>query len=219
MTLSNSFELLALYTVQSNRAHSFPAQASVKVCVCVYALSHVWLFVMPWTLWRPARCRSTQFFRQEYWNGLPFPTPGDLPNSGLEPTSLGSLHWQADWPLYHLGSPQFTLELLMKLYLTTKNISYLSIFFLTLNRSKMWLNASKFGNLHCVFWICFYFSCKQTHFFKLYLSPSIKLRTETDPAQRGKNDIDVFSSLVSLKLTLTFKVLYSPAYTLAFTLC
>ena len=35
MTLSNPFELLSLYTVQSNRAHSFSAQASVKVCVCV----------------------------------------------------------------------------------------------------------------------------------------------------------------------------------------
>ena len=35
MTLSNSFELLSLYTVQSNRAHSFSAHASVKVYVCV----------------------------------------------------------------------------------------------------------------------------------------------------------------------------------------
>ena len=28
------------------------------------------------------------FPRQEFWSGLPFPTPGDLPNSGIEPTSL-----------------------------------------------------------------------------------------------------------------------------------
>ena len=27
------------------------------------------------------------FFRQEYWSGLPFPSPGDLPNSGIEPVS------------------------------------------------------------------------------------------------------------------------------------
>ena len=32
----------------------------------------------------------TEFFRQEYWNGLPFPTPGDLPNPGIEPVSLMS---------------------------------------------------------------------------------------------------------------------------------
>ena len=31
-----------------------------------------------------------EFSRQEYWGGLPFPTPGDLPNPGIEPTSLVS---------------------------------------------------------------------------------------------------------------------------------
>ena len=31
-----------------------------------------------------------QFFRQEYWRGWPFPSPGDLPNPGIEPTSLKS---------------------------------------------------------------------------------------------------------------------------------
>ena len=30
---------------------------------------------------------SMEFSRQEYWNGLPFPSPGDLPNSGIKPTS------------------------------------------------------------------------------------------------------------------------------------
>ena len=32
-----------------------------------------------------------EFSRQEYWSGLPFPTPGDLPNPGIEPTPLTSL--------------------------------------------------------------------------------------------------------------------------------
>ena len=31
--------------------------------------------------------------QQEYWNGLPFPTPGNLPDSGIEPISLGSPAW------------------------------------------------------------------------------------------------------------------------------
>ena len=31
-----------------------------------------------------------EFFQHGYWSGLPFPTPGDLPNSGIEPTSLTS---------------------------------------------------------------------------------------------------------------------------------
>ena len=33
---------------------------------------------------------SMEFFRQEYWNKLPFPPPGDLPDPGIEPTSLSS---------------------------------------------------------------------------------------------------------------------------------
>ena len=39
---------------------------------------------------------SMGFSREEYWSGLPFPTPGDLPDSGMEPMSPASLHWQAD---------------------------------------------------------------------------------------------------------------------------
>ena len=35
------------------------------------------------------------FSRQEYWSGLPCPSPKDLPDSGMEPASLGLLHWQA----------------------------------------------------------------------------------------------------------------------------
>ena len=39
---------------------------------------------------------SMEFSRQEYWSGLPFPTPGDLPDPGLEPASPASLAWQAN---------------------------------------------------------------------------------------------------------------------------
>ena len=45
------------------------------------SLSHVWLFVTPWTT------QSTEFSRPEYWSGEPFPSPGDLPNPGIEPRS------------------------------------------------------------------------------------------------------------------------------------
>ena len=44
--------------------------------------------------------------QQEYWSGLPFPAPKDLPHSGTEPASLCLLHWQAEsLPLSHLGNP------------------------------------------------------------------------------------------------------------------
>ena len=32
--------------------------------------------------------------RQEYWSGLPSPSPGDLPDPGIKPMSLGLLHWE-----------------------------------------------------------------------------------------------------------------------------
>ena len=43
-------------------------------------------FVTPWTAARQAPL-SVGFSRQEYWRGLPFPSPGDLPNPGIEPRS------------------------------------------------------------------------------------------------------------------------------------
>ena len=44
----------------------------------------VLLFVTPWTVAYQAP-QSVEFSRQEYWSGLPFPSPGDLPNPGTEP--------------------------------------------------------------------------------------------------------------------------------------
>ena len=42
--------------------------------------------VIPWTE-EIVRLQSMGFSRQEYWSGLPFPSPGDLPNPGIEPRS------------------------------------------------------------------------------------------------------------------------------------
>ena len=53
-------------------------------------LSHVRLFATPWTVALQAPL-SMGFSKQEYWSGLPFPSPGDLPDPGTEPLS----HWQA----------------------------------------------------------------------------------------------------------------------------
>ena len=50
------------------------------------SLSHVWLFVIPWTVAFQAPL-SMGFSRQEYWSGLPFPSPGDLSDPGIEPRS------------------------------------------------------------------------------------------------------------------------------------
>ena len=60
-----------------------------EVRVCVQSLSRVQLFAIPWTVARQAPL-SMGLSRQEYWNGLPAPPPGDLPNPGTEPMSLAS---------------------------------------------------------------------------------------------------------------------------------
>ena len=54
--------------------------------VKVKLLNHVRLFVTPWTVAYQAP-PSMGFSRQEYWSGLPFPFPGDLPDPGIKPGS------------------------------------------------------------------------------------------------------------------------------------
>ena len=66
-------------------------------------LSHVQLFATPWTVAYKAP-PSMEFSRQEYWSGLPFPSPGDLPDPGIKP---GSPALQADsLPTELWGKPQ-----------------------------------------------------------------------------------------------------------------
>ena len=56
--------------------------------------------VTPWTIW------SMEFSRPDYWSGSPFPSPGDLPNPGIEPTSLAL---KADsLPAEPQGKPKYT---------------------------------------------------------------------------------------------------------------
>ena len=71
------------------------------LCSCVLShCSHVQLFATPWTIARQAPL-SMEFSRQEYWSGLPFPSPGKLPDPGMEPESL---------PLQADSSPSDTRE-------------------------------------------------------------------------------------------------------------
>ena len=50
------------------------------------SFNRVRLFATPWTVAHQAPL-SMGFSRQEYWSGLPFPSPGDLPHPGIEPES------------------------------------------------------------------------------------------------------------------------------------
>ena len=73
----------------------------LRACVLSH-FSCVRLLVTPWTVAHQASL-SMEFSREEYWNGLSFPPPGDLPGLGNEPASP---ELQADsLPLSHQGSP------------------------------------------------------------------------------------------------------------------
>ena len=57
---------------------------TVKVKESENEVSHVEFFATPWTLAYESP-PSMEFSRQEYWSGLPFPSPGNLPDPGIEP--------------------------------------------------------------------------------------------------------------------------------------
>ena len=77
----------------------------IKVFVCAMC-SVMYNSVTPWTIAHQAPL-SMEFSVQEYWSGLPFPSPGDLPDPGMEPLSPASLALQADSLLLEtLGKPQ-----------------------------------------------------------------------------------------------------------------
>ena len=60
----------------------------MRACI-LSRFSRVQLFVTLWTVAHQASL-SMGFSRQEYWSGLPCPSPGDLPDTGIKPTSLMS---------------------------------------------------------------------------------------------------------------------------------
>ena len=72
--------------------------------------SHVRLFATPWTVAHQAPL-SMGFSRQEYWSGLPFPSPEDLPNPGIEP-GLPALHADS-LPAEPQGKPSLLTSVLL----------------------------------------------------------------------------------------------------------
>ena len=85
--------------------------SGVKVKVKLKSLGRVRLFATPWTVAYQA-LPSMGFSRQESWSGLPFPSPGDLPDPGIKP---GSPALQADaLPSEPPGKPQWSIMWILK---------------------------------------------------------------------------------------------------------
>ena len=85
--MSHLIAVVRTFNIMLNRSHE-NRQSEVKV----NWLSHVRLFATPWIVAYDVP-PSMGFSRQEYWSGLPFPSPGHLPDPGIEPGSPAS---QAD---------------------------------------------------------------------------------------------------------------------------
>ena len=99
-------------------------------------------FVTPWNVACQAP-HSMGFLRKEYWSGLSFPSPENLPNPGIEPMSTA---WQVNsLPLSHLGSPwrlHYDARLVKPLAVMIDSISSLSPPW----RSGGWAESSSFLN-------------------------------------------------------------------------
>ena len=82
-------------------------QVDFTSCTGAASLQSCLILCDPWTVARQAP-RSVGFSRQEYWSGLPFPSPADLPDPGIKPMSPVAPAWQADsLALSFLGSPRY----------------------------------------------------------------------------------------------------------------
>ena len=83
--MSQEQKVIRVRNVIAGFLHSW----KLEMKVCVQLLSRVRLFATLWSVARQSPL-SMEFSRQEYWSGLPFPTPDDLLNPGIEPQSPAS---------------------------------------------------------------------------------------------------------------------------------
>ena len=115
-------------------------------------LSHIWLY--PWSVACQAPL-SSGFPRQEYWSGWPFPSPGDLPDAGLEPRSPAI---QADsLQIYGFftespGKPYVTINLhnVIMVLLSLSNIRMSRVFILCVCVCVCFWQVGVEGTLHII---------------------------------------------------------------------
>ena len=98
-------------SVQGTRSYMSQLKPGTIYCCCLVAMSCPTLLWPPRTVaWQAPLFMFMEFPRQEYWSGLPFPCPGDLPDPGIKPKSpalAGRFFFFFYW-LSHQGSPSMS---------------------------------------------------------------------------------------------------------------
>ena len=99
-------------------AHQLKPVGGFHTLLVLSHFSRVRLFAALWTAALQAPL-SMGFSRQEYWSGLSFPTPGGLPDSGIEPVSPASPALKSDSsPPNHQGSPKLITQQMLSISFT-----------------------------------------------------------------------------------------------------
>ena len=86
MNIFNSHANMLFYRIYSNNSHTLISVVSCFKCCRQYSLSFIQLFSTPWTVAHQVPL-SMGISRLEYWSGLPFSFPGDIPNPGIKSRS------------------------------------------------------------------------------------------------------------------------------------
>ena len=146
--------------------------------MCAQLLSHVQLFATPWTVACQAPL-SMGFSRQEYWSGLPLPSPGDLSNPGIEPGSsaLQAEALPSEPPRKPIG---INLCFLFSSYVYHLRI-YLNNFFQKKTTEQSW-------------------ACRMMHVPGQFLKSSLTLSLESLMLRRDRNNQEACAELVRLSL-------------------
>ena len=121
---------------------------SLVLCTIISHFSHVQLFVTLWT----AACQSplsTGFYRQEYWSGLPFPSPGYLPDPGIKTASPVTYALQAGPP----GKFNFDVHISLVMLSTFSCASWLSVCFLEKMSIYVFYPFLKLSHLLFWYWV------------------------------------------------------------------
>ena len=129
-----------------------------------YLLSHFSRVQLWATLWTVA-CQaplSMGFPRQEYWSGLSFPFPGDIPNPGIKPTSPA---WQVDsLPPSHWGSPYVCNMCICVCTHTHVFIYFPALLWTISNRHKSSMISSPPAQIIANSWLVLFDSCGNGNF-------------------------------------------------------